>query len=121
MLNTQMPNEITPMNDQLSLTHLKRDHILPSASNRKDFDPTQLQELTQSILAHGIQQPLIVRPHPDPKHKGKFEIVAGERRWLAAGQAKIDSIPCVVRALDTITALSIQATENLQRENLSAL
>ncbi|MEY4529996.1 MAG: hypothetical protein RLZZ156_717, partial [Deinococcota bacterium] len=80
------------------------------------FEDSALEELTASIREKGVLQPLLVRP------RGKrFEIVAGERRWRAAGRAGLEEVPVVVRELTDRETLEIALIENLQRENLSAL
>lgn len=83
---------------------------------RKDFAPEALQELAESIKAQGIVQPLIVR-----ERNGKFELIAGERRWRAARTAQLREVPIIVREADDATVLELALIENLQRENLNAL
>lgn len=83
---------------------------------RHHFDDNALQQLAESITAHGILQPLLVRA----KGAG-FEIIAGERRWRAAQLAKLHEVPVVVQELDDKQALEIALIENLQREDLSAI
>jgi len=75
--------------------------------------------LAASIRDKGVLQPILVRP--SPAHPGRFEIVAGERRWRAAQQAGLGSIPALVRALDDDRALEIAIIENVQREDLNPL
>jgi ParB/RepB/Spo0J family partition protein len=84
---------------------------------RKDFKKEAMEELAASIREHGIKQPLLVRPIAG----GKFEVVAGERRYRGAGMAKLSQVPCMVEVMDDKTALEIQAIENLQREDLTAI
>lgn len=86
---------------------------------RRHMDEPGLEELARSIADKGILQPILVRPHPD--RAGRFEIVAGERRWRAAQKAGLHTVPAVVRSLADREALEIALVENLQRENLSAL
>ena len=85
---------------------------------RMDFDREALQELADSIRAQGVLQPVLVRPLAD---SGKFEIIAGERRWRAAQLAGLHEIPAVVRKLDDQTAMCIALIENIQREDLNPL
>ena len=85
---------------------------------RTDFDKEALQELAESIKAQGVLQPVMVRPLDD---SGKFEIIAGERRWRAAQLAGLHEIPAVVRELDDQTAMCIALIENIQREDLNPL
>ena len=94
--------------------------LLQRGSNqpRTDFDKEALQELAESIRAQGVLQPVMVRPLDD---SGKYEIIAGERRWRAAQLAGLHEIPAVVRDLDDQTAMCIALIENIQREDLNPL
>ena len=94
--------------------------LLQRGSNqpRTDFDKEALQELAESIRAQGVLQPVMVRPLGD---SGKYEIIAGERRWRAAQLAGLHEIPAVVRELDDQTAMCIALIENIQREDLNPL
>jgi ParB family chromosome partitioning protein len=83
---------------------------------RKNFAPEALQELAESIKEQGIVQPLIVR-----EQGGKFEIIAGERRWRAAQLAGLKEVPVIVRQADNRAVLELALIENLQRENLNPL
>jgi ParB family transcriptional regulator, chromosome partitioning protein len=84
---------------------------------RKSFDEAELNELASSIKTHGILQPILVRPIAG----GKFEIVAGERRWRAAQKAGLHSIPAVVRELNEVEVLEIAIVENVQRMDLNPI
>ena len=84
---------------------------------RKSFDETELNELASSIRAHGVLQPILVRPIPG----NKFEIVAGERRWRAAQRAGLHTIPAVVRDLNEVEVLEIAIVENVQRMDLNPI
>ncbi len=86
---------------------------------RKDFSQRALQELADSILEKGIIQPLIVRK--SPRAEGRFEIVAGERRWRAAQMAQQHEIPVLVRDFDDIEVLEVAIIENIQRADLNAV
>jgi ParB family chromosome partitioning protein len=86
---------------------------------RQNFDPQGMEELAESIRARGILQPLLVRP--DPKHSDRFQIVAGERRWRAAGLAGLHEVPAIVREMSDIDAASAALIENLQREDLNPM
>jgi ParB family chromosome partitioning protein len=97
------------------ITWLKPGRLQP----RTVFDPTRLAELAESIKAHGLVQPLLVRPLPNAPDQ--YEIVAGERRWRAAQQARLHEVPVVVRALDDRAVLEVALIENLQRADLGAL
>lgn len=92
---------------------------LPEQQPRRYFDPQKLEQLTQSIREHGILEPLLVRPHPDDK--GKYELVAGERRYRSAKAAGLGEVPVVVRQLNDQEALQVAIVENLQREDLNPI
>ncbi|MED1437066.1 ParB/RepB/Spo0J family partition protein [Aeribacillus composti] len=83
---------------------------------RKTFDPGSIEELKQSILQHGILQPLIVR-----KSIKGYEIVVGERRYRAAKEAKLKTVPAVVKELTDEQMMEIALLENLQREDLTPI
>lgn len=105
--------------DVQSLSTLPIARITPSHSNpRKHFDKDKLAELTESVSAHGILQPILVRPRKDGEG---WELVAGERRYRAALSAGLEEIPAVVRELDDKQTLEVQVIENLQRADLSPL
>lgn len=84
---------------------------------RRDMDPTALEELARSIKAQGVMQPIVVRP----VSKGRYEIIAGERRWRASQQAGLESIPAVVREVPDEAAIAMALIENIQREDLNPL
>ena len=83
---------------------------------RKRFDPQKMAELVRSIREKGVVQPVLVRPAMQP---GRYKLVAGERRWRAAQQAGVGTIPALVLTLDDRQAVEISLIENLQRENLN--
>ena len=82
---------------------------------RKRFDEDALGELAASIAARGVIQPIIVRP----KGEGRFQLVAGERRWRAAQKAQLHEIPALVRDLDDREVMALALIENIQREDLN--
>jgi ParB family chromosome partitioning protein len=84
---------------------------------RQRFDEEGLEALARSLKSEGVLQPVLVRPLPD----GRFEIVAGERRWRAAQRAGLLRIPAVVREVPDERLLEIALIENLQRENLNPI
>jgi ParB family chromosome partitioning protein len=86
---------------------------------RRHFDEAALDELAQSLKAHGLLQPILVRPIDGHPHA--FEIIAGERRWRAAQRAGLHEVPVVVQTLTDTQALEIALVENLQRQDLTAL
>ncbi|TPW04550.1 MAG: chromosome partitioning protein ParB, partial [Alphaproteobacteria bacterium] len=86
---------------------------------RKRFDEADLAELADSIRSRGILQPILVRPAPGAA--GRYEIVAGERRWRAAQRAGLYELPAVVQDLDEVEVLEIGIIENVQRADLNPL
>ncbi|SEK25952.1 chromosome partitioning protein, ParB family [Atopomonas hussainii] len=84
---------------------------------RRDMDPQALEELAASIRAQGVMQPIVVRPIAG----GRYEIIAGERRWRASQQAGKDSIPAVVREVPDEAAIAMALIENIQREDLNPI
>ncbi len=100
---------------QLALDQLEPNPFQP----RSTMDQGALDELAQSIRARGILQPLLVRPHPT--EPGRFQIIAGERRWRAAGAAGLHEVPTLVRELADTDAAAVALVENLQRQDLNAI
>lgn len=84
---------------------------------RQQFDAQALSELADSIRLHGVVQPIVVRPCAN----GRYEILAGERRWRAAQQAGLYQVPVLVREVDDQAALALALIENIQREDLNPL
>lgn len=84
---------------------------------RRAFDSEALEELANSIAAQGVIQPIVVRP----AENGRYEIVAGERRWRAAKLAGLKTVPAVVRDLDERGAMAVALVENIQRADLNPL
>ncbi|MGN6225611.1 ParB/RepB/Spo0J family partition protein [Pseudoxanthomonas beigongshangi] len=84
---------------------------------RMAMDPAKLNELAESIKAQGVIQPIVVRE----LSPGRFEIVAGERRWRASQEAGLAEVPVVVRELDDRTVIAMALIENIQREDLNPL
>lgn len=101
-----------------SLKELPMGAIAPNPFQpRRSFDEAQLKELADSIAASGLLQPVIVRARPE----GRYELIAGERRWRAAQQLGWSRIPAVVREVDDRALLTLALIENLQRDALSPL
>ena len=101
-----------------SLQTLSVDRIRPGRYQpRTKMDPESLAELASSIREQGVMQPILVRPVDG----GRFEIVAGERRWRAAQQAGLRDIPALVRSVPDQSALAVALIENIQREDLNPL
>jgi len=84
---------------------------------RRDMDPQALEELAGSIRAQGVMQPIVVRPIGE----GRYEIIAGERRWRASQLAGLDSIPAVIREVPDEAAIAMALIENIQREDLNPI
>ena len=101
-------------NTKASISDLTRNKYQP----RKKFDETSLNELSDSIKSRGIIQPIIVR---DSNGNSKYEIIAGERRWLAAQKAGLHEVPIVVIEADDKKALEFGIVENVQRHDLNAI
>ena len=99
----------------VAIDHLKAGRFNP----RKDFRDDELAELTESIRAKGLVQPIIVRR--DSAVEGKYEIVAGERRWRASQKAGLHSVPVIVRDLSDKEVLELAIIENVQRADLNAI
>ena len=86
---------------------------------RKDFDAVNLEDLTNSIKERGVIQPIIVRK--SNTDNSKYEIIAGERRWLAASKAGLHDIPVVLTEVDDLKSLEFAIVENVQRHDLNPL
>ena len=105
---------VTSIN-KLSLSEIKPNPHQP----RKDFDKENLQDLTNSIKERGVIQPIIVRK--SSSGDSKYEIIAGERRWLAASKAGLHEIPVVITDVDDLKSLEFAIVENVQRHDLNPL
>ena len=108
-------NEISDSKTLISISSIIRNKYQP----RKNFEKDSLEELTNSIRARGIIQPIIVRKSDD--HNDKFEIVAGERRWQAAQNAGLHEVPVVVIKADNLKSLEFAIVENVQRKDLNPI
>jgi len=100
---------------KLKIYDVKRNRLQP----RKVFNKESLEELTNSIKERGVIQPIIVRK--DKNLVGKFEIIAGERRWLASQNAGLHEIPVVILDVDDEKSLEFAIVENIQRQDLNAI
>jgi ParB family chromosome partitioning protein len=89
------------------------------ANPRRSFNDAELSDLAESIRAHGVVQPVIVRPAPG--RPGGYELIAGERRWRAAQRAGLERIPVLIKPVDDRTALELAIVENVQRADLNAV
>ncbi|WP_395449136.1 ParB/RepB/Spo0J family partition protein [Aminobacter sp. UC22_36] len=93
--------------------------VSPNPRNpRRHFGEAELADLAQSIREHGLVQPVVVRP---AAQAGRYEIIAGERRWRAAQRAGVNEIPVIVRDVNDRTALELAIIENVQRSDLNAI
>ena len=101
--------------NKLSVSDLVRNKLQP----RKIFDQENLEELTNSIKERGVIQPIIVRNSQD--HTDKYEIIAGERRWLAAQNAGLHEVPVVITEADDLKSLEFAIVENVQRHDLNSI
>ena len=101
--------------NKLSLVDIVPNKFQP----RKDFDEDILKDLTNSIKERGVIQPIIVRK--SSTENSKFEIIAGERRWLAARKAGLHEIPVVITEADDLKSLEFAIVENVQRHDLNPL
>ncbi|MDF1795374.1 MAG: ParB/RepB/Spo0J family partition protein [Coxiellaceae bacterium] len=100
------------------LRHLSVDEVQPGKYQpRQQMSQPALQELADSIKSQGIIQPIVVRTLPE----GKYEIIAGERRWRAAQMAGLTEVPAVVRAIKDDAAIAMSLIENIQRQDLNAI
>jgi ParB family chromosome partitioning protein len=107
--------KVDPQNNQLAISDLVPNKYQP----RKIFDENNLEELKNSIKERGMIQPIIVRKSNDDKMK--FEIIAGERRWLAAQRAGLHNVPVVITEADDLKSLEFAIVENVQRHDLNPL
>ena len=101
--------------NKVSISDLSRNPYQP----REIFNETKLEELTKSIKKNGVIQPIAVRPKKN--ELGKYEIVAGERRWLAAQKAGLHEIPVTVLDLSDQESLEVAIVENIQRDDLNPI
>ena len=101
--------------NKVSISDLSRNPYQP----REIFNETKLEELATSIKKNGVIQPIVVRPKKN--ELGKYEIVAGERRWLAAQKAGLHTIPVNVLNLSDVETLEVAIVENIQRDDLNAV
>ena len=101
--------------NKIPIKDLSRNKFQP----RKNFNKESLEELTNSIREQGVIQPIVVRP--DKTNDGKYEIIAGERRWLASQNAGLHEIPVVILDVDDNKSLEFAIVENVQRQDLNPI
>ena len=105
---------------ELKKNQLQISDIVPNKYQpRKIFEESNMEDLTNSIKERGIIQPIIVRKSQD--HNQKYEIIAGERRWLAAQRAGLHNVPVVIMEADDLKSLEFAILENVQRQDLNPL
>ena len=112
------PKDNTPainQNNMAAIADLSRNPYQP----RQNFKEEKLNELASSIKKNGIIQPIAVRP--SKSNSGKYEIVAGERRWLAAQRAGLHQIPITILDLSDVESLEVAIVENIQRDDLNPI
>ncbi len=107
--------KVETQKNQLAIVDLVPNKYQP----RKIFDKNNLEELTNSIRERGVIQPIIVRKSTEDV--SKFEIIAGERRWLAAQEAGLHNVPVVITEADDLKSLEFAIVENVQRHDLNPL
>src|SRR6056300_1226502 len=107
--------KVETQKNQLPISDLIANKYQP----RKIFDERNLEDLTNSIKERGMIQPIIVRKSNDDK--SKFEIIAGERRWIAAQRAGLHNVPVVITEADDLKALEFAIVENVQRHDLNPI
>lgn len=106
------------VDNMVATNKLPINEIIPNKDQpRKTFDEGALQELADSIIQHGVLQPLLVRPLPT----GGYQLVAGERRWRASRIAGLKEVPVVIKELSDVETMEIAIIENLQREDLNPI
>ena len=98
---------------------LIKDIIRNKFQPRKNFTKESLDELTSSIKQQGVIQPIVVRP--DKNLEGKYEIIAGERRWIASQNAGLHDVPVVILNVDDVKSLEFAIIENVQRQDLNSI
>jgi len=101
--------------NKISINNLTRNKFQP----RKHFNKESLEELSNSIREQGVIQPIVVRPNKSSE--GKYEIVAGERRWLASQNAGLHEVPVVILNIDDVKSLEFSIVENVQRQDLNPI
>ena len=101
--------------NKISIKDLMRNKFQP----RKNFSKESLEELTNSIKEQGLIQPIVVRP--DKSSNGKYEIIVGERRWLASQNAGLHEVPVVILNVDDVKSLELAIVENVQRQDLNPI
>lgn len=114
---SEKPAEKNEPDSPDTVKYIKTFDIMPNANQpRKTFDEEKIQDLANSIIEHGVIQPIVLR-----KKDNGYEIVAGERRWRAAIKAGLSEVPCLIRELDDEQNMLLAIIENMQREDLNPI
>ncbi len=118
LLSTE-PQEQENTGEQVAdIAHISVDAIeTGSHQPRRTFDEEKIAELAQSLKAHGVLQPLVVRDMGNER----YQLIVGERRWRAAKAAGMETVPCILKISDDLEAAELALIENLQREDLSPI
>ncbi|MBL8816882.1 MAG: ParB/RepB/Spo0J family partition protein [Planctomyces sp.] len=106
---------VIPASDEIALELIERNPYQP----RRDFDQASIDELAESIRKHGMLQPVLVRPKPNGD--AGYQLVAGERRWRAAQQIGLESVPCRVLEFEDRKVSEASLEENMKRQDLNVL
>ena len=114
-VDTKKGDIVSKKINKISISDLSRNPYQP----RQHFNENKLEELTKSIKKRGVIQPIAVRPKKS--EPGKYEIIAGERRWLAAQKAGLHDIPVNILDLSDVESLEVAIVENIQRDDLNAI
>jgi ParB family transcriptional regulator, chromosome partitioning protein len=101
--------------NKVAIKDLVRNKFQP----RKHFNKESLEELTNSIKTQGVIQPIVIRR--DKSQQGKYEIIAGERRWIASQNAGLNEVPVIIHDVDDVKSLEFSIVENVQRHDLNAV
>ena len=118
-LGALIPTEVAVPAGGTSLLEIPTSDIEPNRYQPRDhFDEETLASLTASVRELGVLQPILVRPAAEP---GRYELIAGERRWRAAKRAGLPSVPAIVREVDDLDSLEQAVVENLHRQDLNPL
>jgi len=114
---TELPNEPTPEPKSQNPSEIRVSDVAPNPHQpRKDFNQQALSDLAATIKSTGLIQPIVVRKQGDG-----YELIAGERRWRAAKLAGLETIPAVIREIDSFAQAQMALVENIQREDLNPL
>jgi ParB family chromosome partitioning protein len=109
---------VAPRDESEELREIPLELIVPNPNQpRTAFDEASLVALAESIKVRGVLQPVLVRPVPG----GTYELIAGERRWRAAGLAELEAVPAIVRHHDDAASLEMALVENMAREDLNPI